>query len=278
MNNLYVRILTALVAGTIAIVAVISSVYGFWLFCSVISVAGLWEFLRMVEIERKGLRGIWLGFAVLTWLSLLVEVLPDIDFPLLSTYQLGMILLVFPIAAGYTLFQPPSNSPLQQLALSATGYIYCMLALVLFFRLSYTVPGEYNFRLPLGILLLTWVLDSLAYFVGKYLGKRPLYPQMSPKKTVEGAIGGALFCLGVGGLLMELMPVKTMTGEPVNWWVVALLICVLNQIGDLIESMFKRSVALKDTGSILPGHGGMLDRFDGPFFSLPFIFFYFSLV
>ena len=103
-------------------------------------------------------------------------------------------------------------------------------------------------------------------------------PRISPKKTIEGAVGGAICCLVLGGIFMRYMPVQLASGSFVNWGIVALMLCVLSQIGDLVESMFKRSVKLKDSGSILPGHGGMLDRFDGPFFSLPFIFFYFSLL
>ena len=116
------------------------------------------------------------------------------------------------------------------------------------------------------------MLDSGAYAVGRLMGRHPLFPRISPKKTWEGSIGGALLCLGLGVVLQIYVPQGNC-----NWIVVAAIISVFSQVGDLVESMFKRSVALKDSGSILPGHGGMLDRFDGVFLSVPFLYLYFSL-
>ena len=135
------------------------------------------------------------------------------------------------------------------------------------------ISNDYDPFLPLGLLMLTWVLDSGAYFVGRWLGKRPLFPRISPKKTWEGSIGGAVLCIGLGVAMEQFLPAHSY-----NWIIIAAIISVFSQLGDLIESMFKRSIEIKDSGSLLPGHGGMLDRFDGVFVSTPFVFLYFSLL
>ena len=108
------------------------------------------------------------------------------------------------------------------------------------------------------------------------MGKNPLFARISPKKTWEGSIGGGLLCIGLGILFQLYMPHNGQ--DDFNWVVVALIISVFSQFGDLVESMYKRSLKLKDSGSILPGHGGILDRFDGVYLSMPFIYFYYSVL
>ncbi|MEM9987529.1 MAG: phosphatidate cytidylyltransferase, partial [Bacteroidota bacterium] len=153
-------------------------------------------------------------------------------------------------------------------------FIYIVLPLYLFFDLSVPDPvSDYSFHFPLGFLLLTWALDVAAYFMGRFLGKNLLFERISPKKTWEGAIGGGLFCLFWGWVNTQILPL-----EHGNWMVIAAIIAVFSQLGDLTESMLKRSVKAKDSGGILPGHGGMLDRFDGTFLSIPLVYFYFSLL
>ena len=108
----------------------------------------------------------------------------------------------------------------------------------------------------------------MAYFGGRFLGKHKLFERISPKKTWEGAIIGAAFCILLGYILQMTWLVQW------NWIIVASIIAVFSQLGDLVESMFKRSIHIKDSGSLLPGHGGFLDRFDGIFLSTPVIFIY----
>lgn len=115
-------------------------------------------------------------------------------------------------------------------------------------------------------LLINWGGDSAAYFVGRKHGKRKLYPVISPKKTVEGALGG------LAGSVVAALLYKFIFFHDLGFFaaiLVALIIGVFSQIGDLCESFFKRAYGVKDTGSILPGHGGILDRFDGVLFTLP---------
>ena len=118
-------------------------------------------------------------------------------------------------------------------------------------------------------LLIVWAGDTAAYFVGKRFGRRKLYPQISPKKTVEGAIGGLL-----GGVVIALLfrQIHFNQVSLVALGVVAVVVGAVSQIGDLCESLVKRAFDKKDSGSILPGHGGFLDRFDSVVFSLPIMY------
>lgn len=122
--------------------------------------------------------------------------------------------------------------------------------------------------LIMGIFILIWVNDSFAYLVGKSIGRTKLFPSVSPKKTIEGTVGGFIFALGAAYLIAtqeELI-------SPVQWMILATVIVIAGSLGDLIESKFKRAAGVKDSGAILPGHGGMLDRLDSLVFAAPFAY------
>ena len=117
-------------------------------------------------------------------------------------------------------------------------------------------------------LLIVWITDSGAYLIGRKLGKHKLAPHVSPNKTWEGSIGGSLVSVIVVGLYLAFSPVKFAYGLPIML-LLTVVLSVGGQIGDLIESAFKRHYGVKDSGRILPGHGGILDRFDSLLFVLP---------
>ncbi len=124
------------------------------------------------------------------------------------------------------------------------------------------------------ILLIAWVGDTGAYFAGRFLGNRKLYPAVSPKKTWAGAIGG------LAGSIAGAVVVKLFLRESLTWIDVVLIAVpggILGQLGDLVESMIKRAVGVKDSGSLLPGHGGMLDRVDAVLFIAPYVYLYLAL-
>lgn len=118
----------------------------------------------------------------------------------------------------------------------------------------------------MGLLALVWTNDTFAYFIGSKLGRRKIFERISPKKTWEGTIGGALLTLVMAWLLGRYVP----DFNPAQWLALGAVVAVLGTLGDLVESMLKRSVAVKDSGGLLPGHGGLLDRFDAFLFVLPF--------
>lgn len=126
----------------------------------------------------------------------------------------------------------------------------------------------YNANILLGVFILIWVNDSFAYLVGKNFGKQKLFEKISPKKTVEGFLGGLFFAC----IASYFIATFTKTLDFTTWLILSIVITVFGTLGDLIESKFKRQANVKDSGTIMPGHGGLLDRLDSIIFAAPFIY------
>lgn len=128
--------------------------------------------------------------------------------------------------------------------------------------------NEFAKYLIVGIFMLIWINDSFAYLVGKSIGRTKLFPAVSPKKTWEGTLGGLIFSLGAAYWMGIYEPIL----NPTQWIILAAVIVIAGSLGDLVESKLKRSAGVKDSGAILPGHGGMLDRLDSLIFAAPFAY------
>lgn len=140
-----------------------------------------------------------------------------------------------------------------------------------------TIPLElpsFSPLLILGFIFIIWANDTFAYFTGSLIGKHKLYEKVSPGKTWEGFIGGLVFAILTGYLYSLFYPEV----ESIHWLVIAAIISVFGTLGDLVESKLKRKAGVKDSGKLLPGHGGILDRFDALIFSIPFVFVYILFV
>lgn len=134
--------------------------------------------------------------------------------------------------------------------------------------------NEFTPFLLLGSFILVWVNDSFAYLVGKNFGKQKLFPSISPKKTVEGFLGGLFFACVSSYFISYYTELLTFT----SWLILAIIISVFGTLGDLIESKFKRQAEVKDSGVIMPGHGGLLDRLDSIIFAAPFIYLFLRIL
>jgi len=117
---------------------------------------------------------------------------------------------------------------------------------------------------------LVWATDTFAYLIGRAVGKHPLAPQVSPKKTVEGSLGGLIFCLLSGILAWKIIGIGSFS----SYMVISFIVGIIGQIGDLFESALKRRVNIKDSGNVIPGHGGILDRFDSLLFVVPIMYYW----
>jgi phosphatidate cytidylyltransferase len=181
---------------------------------------------------------------------------------------LVIFLLVFAMLTG-------KKDIFKELGITILGLVYIILPLC---TMNYLVFHEafasgYTHRIVLGILILVWINDTGAFLAGISLGRHRLLPSVSPKKSWEGAIGGTLLTLATALWLNRLMGMLSMT----DWIVLALIVSVFGVLGDLVESMFKRNADVKDSGSLIPGHGGILDRIDSILFVMPVSMAYLSV-
>jgi len=141
------------------------------------------------------------------------------------------------------------------------------LNLVFYNNFKFEEPVEY---LVLGLFFLTWVNDTFAYITGSLLGKHKLFERISPNKTWEGSFGGLIFSLAAA-YVMSMIFTQI---DPLNWMVLCLITVIFGTLGDLFESKMKRNAGIKESGNIIPGHGGILDRFDSILIAAPFVFMY----
>ena len=160
------------------------------------------------------------------------------------------------------------------IAYTLTGVVYIALPFALCNGLVFPFNGEYSPDILLGFFILLWTNDTFAYLTGVTFGRHRLFERISPKKSWEGFFGGLVGTVVLSFLVAKLFPVLPFY----HWMAVAALIVVFGVYGDLIESLLKRNLKIKDSGHFLPGHGGILDRFDSVLLAAPIVYFYLKLV
>src|ERR1700722_2449574 len=279
------RVLTA----AVLIPAVVATVW--WAPASVVTVAAtmvvllaLLEFLALGD--HAGLRGyrVWTGFCAIAifftqWLASIEQTralaggMRLIRAPeAAEAFSIEVILLVFVVGAtGIILFgRQPVEEALGGVAVSSAALIFLVLPFSTVIRLDGI--GTEGHKLLLFTLVLVWVGDTSAYFVGRSIGRWRMAPKLSPKKTWEGAAANLL-----GSVLVALIAQRWITEVPLQHLIgMAALANIAGQAGDLLESAYKRSAGMKDSGTLLPGHGGMLDRIDALVLAAPVVWYYFT--
>lgn len=277
MSNLAQRVIFASLGAVLLLGCVWYSAWTFAVFFAVAQMRMLWEFYRMMRVagyKPAALLGGSLSvllFAGTFFINYINDVKPiatgayarPASYMLLSiTLLLPTILIVREMAAWPR--EKQDFSPFSNVGVALLGLLYVSLPMSLLTVVAFTDIG-YDYRRIFALLLLVWSSDIGAYAAGKTFGKHKLAPSISPGKTWEGAIGGFLLTLVMGWALGYLLPELPLTYR----LVVAAVVAVFGPLGDLAESMLKRSVGVKDSGRIMPGHGGLLDRFDAFLFILP---------
>lgn len=196
---------------------------------------------------------------------------------------LFLIVLVIPaILVLYDLFNSHNKFSHSLVALFGIGIFSLPFSLLYFSSVwIFSIRGihlEYTYDLLLGYFILLWSNDTFAYLTGKFLGRHKLWEKVSPKKTWEGFLGGVIFSLVIAYFISFYFEHHGLLFAG-QWMIIALITSVFGTLGDLTESMLKRKAGVKDSGSILPGHGGILDRFDGVTISAPLVvlFYYLSV-
>ena len=266
-SNLVQRVLAAAVFGPVLLVLFWVGGYGLLaLWCGVVCV-GVWEFYRL--LSRKGLHP-WMGFgifATLVWCALAFWVGLDA----FALFFLCLLLLLFCLA----LFDS-SDHRLLNAGGTLLGVLYVgfLGSFVLIVRDALPLSASEHGRGAVLILLGIWANDVMAYFFGRWFGRWRPFPGISPGKTEAGFVGGllsALLVVGVGAHIFGLFNASQSLA-------LGLLIGVGAPLGDLVESMIKRTMDVKDTSELIPGHGGVLDRFDSLFFVFPLVYLFFFLL
>jgi phosphatidate cytidylyltransferase len=232
-----------------------------------------WEFFRLAERgEYAPLGAIGIGVAAILPLVAHAQrrgvVTPSVTWAVLAVLA---ILAVALVARG------PARRPIGAVAVTVLGVVYTggLLSYAYILRYhrftNYALGAEAGAVLLLLPVLLTWTSDTGGYFVGRSFGRHKLLPSVSPGKTIEGAVGAVVLCAIVAWVYMRyvLVPYAQLALTPVSAALFGIGVSVAVQIGDLVESLMKREVAVKDSSHLVPGHGGVLDRLDGMLFALP---------
>jgi len=273
LNNFFKRALTGslFVIGTVALILVNE-----WTFLAFIFISNLvltFEFLRIAKHDDTHP----LSFTTLITGSCAVVLSFAGYYYDFSSMYYWLITIPAMFIFIEELFRNKPN-PMRNISVSIMSLIYITAPMLISMQLvldksfSFQIAGNgFTPEILIGILILIWIFDSMAYCTGVPLGKHKLFVRVSPKKSWEGTIGGALFAIVAGLFMNELFP---LIGK-IDWIIISVLVVVFGTIGDLVESLFKRSINIKDSGELLPGHGGLLDRLDSFIFTVPWIFMYF---
>lgn len=281
LSDLPRRALTAVIFGAVMLGGMLWSRYSFAALVFIINAGSLYEYLRLVKkhqqytpLQARTTSRVTLLLGCLFHASVWYA-LNDAFVGLIAVLIIPFILLVF-----ITDLMMNTTMKWKNALLNACGLVYVSLFLFCFYVLvappfylgaANTEPWYPQFAsIPLGIVLLVWANDTFAYFAGSLLGKHRIAPEISPKKSWEGFAGGLVFALVTAYVLSGFY----FSLNPVQWMVVASLVVVFGTLGDFFESWLKRQAGVKDSGSLMPGHGGFLDRFDALIFCLPFVTIY----
>ncbi len=236
-----------------------------------INLVSQYEFYKLTELKQM---------LPLNILGLIGTVLITISFYQFGVEKLWLIVIaLFYVTLLIELFRNKGSATLN-IAATTWGFFYPTVFFG-FHILIRELPKSLNLDYAAGgrwilfMLVTIWICDTAAYFVGSAIGKHKLYQRVSPHKTVEGAIAGFVFAI-ITAYVLHVIYLKTLSLT--HCLIIGAIIGVMSQIGDLVESVFKRDAGVKDTSGILPGHGGFLDRFDAPLFMAPLVYLYLQFV
>ena len=271
MKGLIRRGSTAVIFVLVMLAGLFGGRYTFVVLFAIITALCLWEFFTMVMIQysRRDKVRMVLGVAFGLTPFVLASILHMKPIVAQTNDQFVIVtaFLFFPfifLAFIYELFSK-SVHPFRNVGFLVLGMVYIGAPFALLDFIAFE-KGEFSAIIVFGLLLLTWMNDTGAYIIGSKFGKTPLFPSVSPNKTWEGTLGG----IATTFLVAWFFCAVTDQLRLVDWVILALIVSIFGGLGDLVESMLKRSAGVKDSGHLLPGHGGVLDRFDAFIFLLPF--------
>ena len=277
MKNLWVRTLSGAVLAAVVLGAVVWSQWSFGILLAALLVVGLSEFYTLAEKQGSKPQRIVGLVAGLVLFALNFAFISD-DIQILGSARqvfvcgLAFLLLSLPAMFICELYRRQEN-PAANIGTTLMGVVYVALPLSVMCYFPMFGGGAWNPRVMVFYIFIIWANDVFAYLVGMSIGRHRLFERLSPKKSWEGFFGGI-----VGAVAMGLVAARMLEGGYAAWAGLALVAAVSGVLGDLVESMFKRAAGVKDSGTLIPGHGGVLDRFDAMLLSAPFVFVYMLFV
>ncbi len=263
MRHLLRRSLSGIIYVLIFISAILLSKESYIVLVTICGFLCIWEFTKMISLKNHAAY-IFYAFVLFlmsqrqnSYATLLV----------LAVTLFSSLFLVYQLFAKKQITFSNDRSKLG-VTIRYVIFSMCFLVLLPFHK------NSFHPYLMISILSIIWINDSFAFLVGKNFGSRKLFPSVSPRKTVEGFLGGLTFSLLAAFLISKL----NFDFSVLDWLVIGLIVSVVGTIGDLVESKFKRQAKIKDSGTIMPGHGGILDRLDSLLFAAPFVYLYINFI
>jgi phosphatidate cytidylyltransferase len=258
------RSLTAVIFVIVMVAGVVLNKWGFFILFSIIHF-GCWiEYQKLVSLIDKEYAFISpvhrYGAMIAGW-CLMLSFIDELDI------QKWWALVIFGVAVIIDLLKRPKT-----IAHSIFGLVYISLSCA--FIVNLYGYASIPWFVPAFIIACMWINDTMAYIVGSLIGKTP-FSKISPKKTWEGTIGGTILCIAVAGFLASKVDAARIPAH--HWYIMAGIASIAGTVGDLLESKLKRLAGVKDSGHIMPGHGGFLDRFDSLLVATPFVWLYLQL-
>ncbi|MGY3792747.1 phosphatidate cytidylyltransferase [uncultured Aquimarina sp.] len=259
MKEILTRSLSGFLYISLLLISIFVSQYTFIGVFVIFGIICLYEFQKLIHLKNTWLYLVFIGF-------LLLFHIPALKIPIwvpLIVLGLTIITQLFLVRDLITI----RIIPMFEKRKYFTSIFYLITSIV-FLTLIPCYDGIYNPIMIAGPLLMIWTNDTFAYLVGKNFGKHKLLERISPKKTIEGFIGGFIFTLIAGYLIA----IFSNTLSIYLWLIISIIMSIFGTLGDLIQSKFKRQAGVKDSGSIMPGHGGIFDRLDSIIFASPFLY------
>ncbi len=263
MNETLKRAISGTIYVVLLIVSINYSIESFIALFGIFLLIAVVEFCNLVQLQKISSIIIATGLYYVFY-----------ETPANGKYDITILILTLFVSIKCVLFLFKDS---QTTINSLSKYIYLIGYIILPFIIITRIPlgiRGYNPKIIISIFILIWTNDTFAFIVGKSIGKTKLFEKISPKKTIEGFIGGVIFTVIAGFLISKYY----IEGATDIWIIIALIVGIFGTIGDLIESKFKRIAAVKDSGKIMPGHGGILDRLDSVIFVVPIVFLFYQIL
>ncbi|MDD3079472.1 MAG: phosphatidate cytidylyltransferase [Paludibacter sp.] len=270
MSNFLIRTLSGLFFVVLIIGSILLSPYSFLAVFTIITGWAVWEFHKLTNNQPDIRVNPWLGVvgAVILFVTSFFHASQAITSPVFSAYGFYIVIVLL------TELYLKKNNPVHNWAYFILGQVFIALPFSLLNHIAFIDNAIYKPLILIAVFVTIWVNDTGAYLFGITFGKHRLFERVSPKKSWEGFVGGALAAVASGYVFSLFVPHITL----VQWLIFSEIIVVFGTYGDLIESLMKRTVHVKDSGNAIPGHGGLLDRFDSMLLAAPVIFIYLSFL